>query len=73
MYVSMAVLVGWPSSMLGLRLPIRVFKSPHTMVVNCGCNLSSMSSICSVASVSEIFLLVSEDVGGRYILTTLIL
>ena len=54
--------------MFGTRFPILVFKSPHSTVVSCGCIPSSISSIASVAFSSGIFFLVSDAVGGRYIL-----
>lgn len=54
---------------MGVRFPILVLKSPHITVVYCGYTCSSKSSICSVASVSVIFLLVRDAKGGRYILT----
>ena len=56
--------------MFGMRFPILVFKSPHKIVVNCGCISSSISSIASVAYSSGMFLLVNDDVGGRYMLIT---
>ena len=56
--------------MFGMRFPILVFKSPHKIVVSCGCIPSRMSSIASVAFSSGMFLFVNNDVGGRYILIT---
>jgi hypothetical protein len=54
--------------MLGIRFPILVFKSPHNIVGSCGWIESNKSSISPVAWSSGIFLFVSDDVGGRYIL-----
>ena len=56
--------------MSGTRFPILVFRSPHSIVVSCGCIPSRMSSIASVAFSSGMFLLVNDAVGGRYILMT---
>jgi hypothetical protein len=67
MCVSSDDLSGWPASMFGVRFPILVFKSPQRIVVNCGYIWSSKFSISPVATSSCIFLLVRDDVGGRYI------
>jgi hypothetical protein len=64
-YSSTAVLFGWLSSMAGIRFPILALKSPHMTVVNCGCMLSSVSSIASVACDSGMLRFVSDAVGGR--------
>lgn len=73
MYVSMALLSGCPSSNVGFLSLILVLKSPHIIVVSCGYILSNKSSIYSVANVSAMFRFASDAMGGRYILTTLIL
>lgn len=57
----------------GILFPIRVLKSPHINVVSYGCMVSSNFSISNVACVSCIFLLLSEVVGGMYMLTMFIL
>ena len=64
-YVSTVVLSGWPSSRVGVRLPILVLKSPQITVVNWGCKWSNVSSIYSVACVSCMLRFFSDAVGGR--------
>jgi hypothetical protein len=64
-YVSADALAGWSSSMVGLRSPILVLKSPQMIVFSCGCSSSSVLAMCSVASDSGMFRLFSDAVGGR--------
>jgi hypothetical protein len=64
-YLSVAVLCGWPASKVGLRSPILVLKSPQTTVFSYDCSWSNVSVICSVAAVSVMFLFFNDAVGGR--------
>jgi hypothetical protein len=57
----------------GVRSPILALKSPHITVYNWGCTVSSTPSSCAIACVSVMALRVSDDVGGKYIFTMLIL
>jgi hypothetical protein len=70
--VSITFLGGWSFSRSGVRVPNLVLKSPHTTDVSWGWMCSRTFSSCSVASVSVMSLRASEDVGGRYTLTTFI-
>jgi hypothetical protein len=60
-------------SSCGVSDPVLALKSPHMMVVSCGCVWSIMSSICAVAWSSVMSLLFRDDVGGKYTFTMLIL
>jgi hypothetical protein len=64
-YVSAAVLSGWSSSKVGVRSPILVLKSPHIIVLRCGCMWSSVFDIKSVAVVSYMCRFFRDAVGGR--------
>jgi hypothetical protein len=68
-YWSAAVLGGWPSSKVGLRLPILVLKSPHITVCNYGCSLSNVSVMSSAAVVSKMLRFFNDAMGGRYMFT----
>jgi hypothetical protein len=52
---------------------MRLLKSPHTIVYNCGWAVSSIYSIQLVASTKVILRLFNDYYGGIYILITLIL
>jgi uncharacterized membrane protein len=51
---------------------MRLLKSPHIIVINCGWATVSMSSTNYVAVFSYIFLFFKEDYGGIYTFTILI-
>lgn len=65
MCVSTAVRVGCPSGIVGVPCPMRVLKSPQTIVYSWGCILSIIADIWSVASVSGMFRFFREVVGGK--------
>jgi len=73
MYVSLTCLGGCGVSSWGVSAPILALKSPHIMVVSCGCVWSIVSSIWDVASASVIPRRFRDAAGGRYMLTTFIL
>ena len=58
--------------MLGAKLPIRLLKSPHTIVINYGWAKLSRSSIYCVAVFCCIFRFNNDKYGGIYILNILI-
>ncbi len=64
--------MGCSISKVGLKLPVRLLKSPHITVISCGCATFSMSATNYVAVVSYIFLFSSDVYGGIYIFTILI-
>jgi hypothetical protein len=64
--------VGCSISSEGVKLPVRLLKSPHISVVSCGCARSSRSSTSYVALYSVIFRSFNDDYGGRYIFSMLI-
>ena len=64
--------MGCSISRVGLKLPVRLLKSPHITVISCGCATFSMSDTNYVAVVSYIFLFSSDVYGGIYIFIILI-
>ena len=68
----MEVLLGCSISKVGLKLPVRLLKSPHITVISCGCATFSMSATNCVAVVSYIFRFNNDVYGGIYIFTILI-
>ncbi len=60
----MEVLLGCSISKVGLKLPVRLFKSPHITVISCGCATFSMSATNCVAVVSYIFRFNNDVYGG---------
>jgi hypothetical protein len=52
---------------------MRLLKSPHTIVYNCGWAVSNIYSIKLAASANVILRLFNDYYGGIYILMTLIL
>ena len=64
--------IGCSVSSEGVKLPVRLLKLPHIIVVSCGCARSSRSSTSYVALYSVIFRSFNDDYGGRYIFSMLI-
>jgi hypothetical protein len=59
-------------SSCGVKLPVRLLKSPHIITVSYGYAKSIISSTYYVACYSVIFRNFSDDYGGMYILIILI-
>ena len=64
--------VGCSVSSDGIKMPVRLLKSPHISVVSCGCARSSRSSTSYIALYSVILRAFNDDYGGKYIFIMLI-
>jgi hypothetical protein len=71
-YLSYEDRVGCSISSYGVKLPVRLLKSPHISVVSYGCARSIRSSTSYVACYSVILRSFNDDYGGIYIFIMLI-
>ena len=70
--MSYDVRAGCSVSSYGVKLPVRLLKSPHIIVVSYGYGKSIISSTSYVACYSVIFRNFNDDYGGIYIFIILI-